>query len=122
MPTLSPVGALAATPRGPVDTAPRNTEAGLDRTTAQAFEAAFLAEMFRHAGLARPRTQFGGGAGEAQFAPMLARLYAEQIAEVRPLGIAEAAFGVGAGGGDAARAAPASTLSFVPTGPRTGGR
>ncbi|MEL6197375.1 MAG: chemotaxis protein chel [Pseudomonadota bacterium] len=121
MPTLSPVGALAATPRGPVDAAPRNAEAGLDRTTAQAFEAAFLAEMFRHAGLARPRTQFGGGAGEAQFAPMLARLYAEQIAEARPLGIAEAAFGAGAGG-DAARAAPAATLSFVPPGPRTGGR
>lgn len=56
----------------------------------RAFEAAFLAEMLRLAGVAKPPAQFGGGAGEDQFAPFLTQAYAERIAEIRPLGIGEA--------------------------------
>ena len=55
---------------------------------AQAFEAAFLAEMLRHAGLAQPRQGFGGGPGEDAFAGMLRGEYAAAIAASGPVGLA----------------------------------
>ena len=59
------------------------------RAAAKEFEAVFLAEMLKHTGLGRPPESFGGGVGEAQFAPFLVREYASAIAERGGLGIAE---------------------------------
>ncbi len=62
---------------------------GAAARAAEQFEAAFLAEMLRHAGLARPPALFGGGAGEDRFASFLVRAYAERIAEAGGVGLAE---------------------------------
>ncbi len=59
------------------------------RAAAREFEAVFLAEMLRHAGLGAARESFGGGAGEAQFAPLLARAQADAMAEAGGLGLAD---------------------------------
>ena len=67
---------------------PRETAA--IRHAAEAFEAAFLAEMLSHAGIARPPEGFGGGAGEDGFASFLTQAYAEKIAATGRFGIAEA--------------------------------
>jgi len=58
-------------------------------TVSRAFEAAFLAEMLKHAGLGRVDQTFGGGAGEAAFSDFLIREYASKIVRTRPLGIGE---------------------------------
>ena len=59
------------------------------RAAAERFEAAFLAEMLRHSGLARMPESFNGGAGEAAFAGSLVQEYANRIAATGTLGIAE---------------------------------
>lgn len=59
------------------------------RAAAEAFEAAFLAEMLRHAGLGRMPETFNGGAGEAAFAGTLVEAYANHIAGSASLGLAE---------------------------------
>lgn len=60
------------------------------RRAAEAFEAAFLAEMLSHAGIGKPPEGFGGGAGEDGFASFLIQAYAEKIAATGHFGIAEA--------------------------------
>lgn len=55
----------------------------------QEFEAAFLAEMLKYAGLGRVEQSFGGGPGEAAFTDFLIREYAREIARTRPLGIGD---------------------------------
>lgn len=63
------------------------------RAAAVQLEGAFLAEMLKTAGFARPREGLGGGgAGEAQFASLLADLQAERIAARGGIGLAEALF------------------------------
>jgi len=62
------------------------------RAAAQAFEAAVLAEMLRAAGVGRGRDSFGGGAGEAQVAGMMADIQAARLAERGGIGLAEAIF------------------------------
>lgn len=65
------------------------------RASAQAFEAAFLAEMFAHAGLAAARSEesgFGGGVGEDAFASMLSRAWAEKMTEAGGVGLTERLF------------------------------
>ena len=59
------------------------------RRSAEAFEAAFLAEMLRHAGLGRMPETFNGGAGEAAFSGTLIEEYARQIADQGGLGLAD---------------------------------
>lgn len=49
----------------------------------------FLAEMLKHTGLGRPPESFGGGAGEAQFAPLLVREHAATLAKRGGIGLAE---------------------------------
>lgn len=56
---------------------------------AEAFEAAFLAEMLRHTGLGRIPESFNGGAGEAAFSGTLIQEYANQIAAQGGVGLAE---------------------------------
>lgn len=66
-----------------------SAEEGRLRSAARAFEAAFLAEMLRHAGLGRMPAGFNGGAGEAAFAGTLVEEYARAIARNGGVGLAE---------------------------------
>jgi len=64
------------------------------REVAQDLEAAFLAEMLKHAGFGEPRDQdsFGGGIGEEQFSSMLRDQHASAISARGGLGLAESIF------------------------------
>lgn len=62
------------------------------RAAATRFEAAFLAEMLRHAGLAKARSAFGGGAGEQAFAGSLVQEYAALIADGGGVGLADSIY------------------------------
>lgn len=62
------------------------------REVAQDLEAAFLAEMLRHAGFGAPRASFGGGQGEDQFSSFLRNEQAQAIAERGGIGLAESLF------------------------------
>ncbi|WP_171179174.1 rod-binding protein [Ruegeria sp. HKCCD8929] len=62
------------------------------RDAAVELEAAFLAEMLRSAGLGKTPEAFGGGAGEDQFASMLVRQQAEQLARAGGIGLSETLF------------------------------
>lgn len=64
-------------------------EADRLRAEAERFEAAFLAEMLRHAGFGKMPETFNGGAGEAAWAGSLVQEYANRIAAETRLGIAE---------------------------------
>ncbi|MEO1490893.1 MAG: rod-binding protein [Pseudomonadota bacterium] len=64
------------------------TEATI-RHAAQEFEAVFLTEMLKHAGLGQMPETMNGGVGEAAFADFLARAYADGISQSRSIGIAD---------------------------------
>lgn len=70
---------------------PKSTEAQL-REKAQEFEASFLSEMLKHAGMGKPRDSFGGGIGEEQFASFLCDEYARIMARAGGVGLAETIF------------------------------
>lgn len=55
-------------------------------------EATFLSEMLTAAGMGKSRSEFGGGAGEDQFASLLVRKQAESIAQAGGIGLAEMLF------------------------------
>lgn len=59
---------------------------------AEELEAAFLAEMLAHSGLAEREGEFGGGAGEAQFASFLRQEQARLMVEKGGLGLAQLIF------------------------------
>lgn len=59
---------------------------------AMRLEALFLAEMLKSAGLGQPRSSFGGGAGEEQFASFLAEAQAGELARAGGIGLAETLF------------------------------
>ncbi len=59
---------------------------------AQDFEAAFLAEMLKTAGVNTVSSSFGGGAGEDAFASFLTAEYGRLIAKTGGVGIAEHVF------------------------------
>ncbi|NIZ13287.1 rod-binding protein [Phaeobacter sp. HF9A] len=56
------------------------------------FEASFLSEMLKAAGLGKAPKAFGGGAGEDQFAGFLVDEQAHAIAESGGIGLAEAIY------------------------------
>ncbi len=62
------------------------------RRAAEAMETSFLAEMLKVAGVGAPRTSFGGGIGEEQFASFLTEAHAEAIVERGGIGLSEALF------------------------------
>jgi len=62
------------------------------RHLAQQFEATFLGEMLKHAGLGAMPERFNGGAGEAAFGGFLTQEYAGIVARTGKLGIAEQVF------------------------------
>jgi flagellar protein FlgJ len=59
---------------------------------AQDMEAAFLAEMLKHAGMGKTSESFGGGQGEDQFASFLTQEHAQRIAQAGGVGLAEQIF------------------------------
>lgn len=59
---------------------------------ARDLEATFLSVMLREAGVGAPRSAFGGGTGEDQFASFLTEAYARQLAEAGGIGLAESIF------------------------------
>ena len=62
------------------------------RKAAEAFEAAYLAEMLKYTGLNAMPDGFGGGAGEEAFGSLLTDEYARLLAERGGVGIAEQVF------------------------------
>jgi Rod binding domain-containing protein len=64
------------------------------RAAAEAFEAAFLAEMLKYSGINQMPSGFGGGAGEEAFASFLTEEYARLLAARGGIGIAEQVFGL----------------------------
>lgn len=62
------------------------------RKTAEAFEAAFLAEMLKHSGINKPPDTAGGGAGEEAFSSFLTEQYADLLAQRGGFGLAEQIF------------------------------
>ena len=84
----------------PIAAAKAGAAAGLDRSdadvraAAQAFEAAFLAEMLKYTALNANPDSFGGGAGEEAFASLLTDEYAKLLAERGGVGLAEQIFEV----------------------------
>lgn len=70
---------------------PQRSDADL-RALAQKFEASFLAEMLKAAGLGKQTSSFGGGMGEDQFASFLVQAQAEQMAKAGGIGLSEAIF------------------------------
>jgi flagellar protein FlgJ len=61
------------------------------KQTATEFEAAILTELLQAAGAGQTASDFGGGAGEEQFASFLLRAQVERIAERGGIGLAELA-------------------------------
>ena len=59
------------------------------REAARSVEAAFLTEVLKSARIAEARSDFGGGAGEDQFASLLQAALAEEIVDTGGFGIAE---------------------------------
>jgi Rod binding domain-containing protein len=59
------------------------------RRTADAFEAAFLAEMLKDAGLGKVPDAFGGGEGEDQFASFLRQEQAKAITAHGGIGLSQ---------------------------------
>ena len=59
---------------------------------ANKLEAAFLAEMLKSAGVGESREEFGGGAGEDQFASFLRQAQAEKMVQAGGIGLAESLF------------------------------
>jgi len=62
------------------------------RAAADGMEAAFLAEMFKSAGLGAPRDSFGGGAGEEQFGSFLREAQAAEMVRAGGIGLSESIF------------------------------
>ena len=83
MSDVKPLGALAQ-PLSPQDRALR--------TAAEKIEASFLAEMLKSAGLGKTSGEFGGGAGEDQFASFLVQEQAMLMVKSGGIGLAESIF------------------------------
>ncbi len=62
------------------------------REAAQKLEASFLEEMLKSAGLGKSRGQFGGGAGEDQFASFLVQEQAMAMVKAGGIGLSESLF------------------------------
>jgi Rod binding domain-containing protein len=62
------------------------------REVAQDLEAAFLAEMLKHAGFGDARESFGGGIGEEQMSSLLRVEHANSLAAQGGVGLAESIF------------------------------
>lgn len=70
----------------------QDLEATKLRELAVEFEAVFLAQMLKSAGLGETTSAFSGGAGEAQFASFLRDAQAREMARAGGLGLSEQIF------------------------------
>ena len=87
---LSP---LPASPPLPLaKTLDRSAEEARMRETAEAFEAAFLADVLENSGINAMPEAFGGGAGEDAFSGLLTQEYGRLLAERGGIGLAEQVF------------------------------
>ncbi|RMH48590.1 MAG: hypothetical protein D6686_10300 [Alphaproteobacteria bacterium] len=93
-PALPPALALPAAPRPvPAAAIPDEGRIAALRQAAEAFEAAFLAEMLKAAGFGRPIAGLGGGgAGEEAFSSLLVREQASRMVKAGGIGLAETVF------------------------------
>lgn len=73
----------------PLPSAPKNTAL---YQAAQRLEAGFLAEMLKSAGLGASEGQFGGGAGEDQFASFLVQEQAMAMVRAGGIGLSQAIY------------------------------
>ena len=90
---------------GPASTPAQARSPGADaanplRVKAQELESAFLAEMLQHSGLDGQSEEFGGGAGEEQFASFLRLEQAKLMVARGGIGLAEHLFRAMGGGKD----------------------
>ena len=83
MPDVKPTGAMAQ-PLSPQDRALS--------TAAEKIEASFLTEMLKSAGLGKTSGEFGGGAGEDQFASFLVQEQAMLMVKSGGIGLAESIY------------------------------
>jgi Rod binding domain-containing protein len=88
-PLISPHPLLGA--GAPPNLSPVRTDDEL-RAAATEFEIQFLADMLKHAGFGKPRTEMGGGPGEEAFASLLVREQARLMTEAGGIGLAERLF------------------------------
>ena len=82
---------IAGTNRIITPVSPPSDAAAL-REVAQDLEAAFLAEMLKHAGFGESRDSFGGGVGEEQMSSLLRVEHANMLADQGGIGLAESIF------------------------------
>lgn len=68
------------------------TREGQLMAVAQSLEAAFLSEMLKSAGVGETPQDFGGGAGEDQFASFLRDEQAKQMVQAGGIGLAQSMF------------------------------
>ena len=80
---------MALSPIPPALAGPLASSPDLQRS-ARALETAFLAEMLRAAGTARPSESMDGGPGEAQFASFMADAQARALVAAGGLGLTDA--------------------------------
>jgi len=81
---------LPATPLAPPAQPATATDPRALRQSAEAFEAAFLAEMLKAAGIGRPQEGFGsGGVGEDTFASYFADIHARALVARGGIGLAD---------------------------------
>ncbi|AVL53109.1 chemotaxis protein chel [Roseobacter denitrificans] len=84
---MTELSSVAGKPSNP---AARNDKAL--REAANKMEASFLAEMLKSAGLGKSSSEFGGGAGEDQFASFLVQEQAMMMVKAGGIGLSEALF------------------------------
>jgi Rod binding domain-containing protein len=72
--------------------APTATREDQLMAVAQSLEAAFLSEMLKSAGIGETLEEFGGGAGEDQFASFLRDEQAKQMTQAGGIGLAQSMF------------------------------
>jgi len=75
----------------PVSPSPESRESQL-MAVAQSLEAAFLSEMLKSAGVGETPQDFGGGAGEDQFASFMRDEQAKQMVQAGGIGLAQSMF------------------------------
>lgn len=89
LPAVGPKFSLSPTPTRTGDKTDPDASA---RVAAKAFEASFIAEMLKGAGLNTMSESFGGDAGEEAFSSFLTQEYARLMSERGGVGLAEQIF------------------------------
>ncbi len=62
------------------------------RNVANELEATFLAEMLKHSGLGKAKSDFSGGVGEDQFSSFLVDIQAKEMVRAGGIGLAQTLF------------------------------